>query len=393
MKDEGKVAKSDRDGALSLSSKSARWLCADGSQRFQQRSVVFAVTSLGLRLASCNRWARSVREPSRRYLILQPFFHMKSWLKKHSTVLASVLLAVCVLWSLWPGLAAMADRWSTDPRYAHGYFVPLFAMALLWMRRSRLEGSKPSENAWGLALLGLGAAFELGGAYIRLNTLEGLALIPYLTGIALLLGGWRILNWSWPAIAFLVFMIPLPWRVENALGPPLQYTATTISTYLLQTLGFMAFAEGNVIQLNDARIGVVEACSGLSMLLTFVALSTGAALVVKRPLLDKLVVVASSIPVALLANIIRITATAILHDTVGGHAADTFYHDLAGWIMIPLALILYWGEIWIISHLLIETKYQAAPLILDVGSLARSARSTASVTKGYTSRRSPEPPL
>ena len=121
----------------------------------------------------------------------------------------------------------------------------------------------------------------------------------------------------------------------------------------------MAFAEGNVIQLNEAQIGVVEACSGLSMLITFIALSTAAALVVKRPLLDRIVLVASSIPVALLANIARITLTGILHDTVGGHAASTFYHDLAGWLMIPLALVLYWLEIWVLSRLLIETKHEA----------------------------------
>jgi hypothetical protein len=64
--------------------------------------------------------------------------------------------------------------------------------------------------------------------------------LPYLAGIALLLGGWQTLQWAWPSIAFLAFMIPLPWRVENALGPPLQFLATTASTYLLQTLGFMA---------------------------------------------------------------------------------------------------------------------------------------------------------
>ena len=63
---------------------------------------------------------------------------------------------------------------------------------------------------------------------------------------------------------FLSFMIPLPWRIENALGPPIQWLATLASTFTLQSLGFMAFAEGNVIQLNDAHIGVVEACSRLS---------------------------------------------------------------------------------------------------------------------------------
>jgi exosortase len=281
---------------------------------------------------------------------------------------AFLLLGAGLLWSLWPALASMADRWSTDPRYAHGYLVPMFSLALLRMRRARLAGVKPTGSTWGLALIGLGAAVQLAGGYFRHGTLEGLALLPYLGAIALLLGGWRAMEWGWPSIAFLAFMIPLPWRVENALGPPLQFIATSVSTYILQMLGFMAFAEGYVIQLNNARIGVVEACSGLSMLMTFAALSTAAALVVKRPLLDRIVLVASSIPVALLANIARIILTGVLYDSAGAHVASKFYHDLAGWLMIPLALILYWLEIWILSRLLIETTHQAS-LESDPGGL------------------------
>jgi exosortase len=253
----------------------------------------------------------------------------------------------------------MADRWATDPRYAHGYLVPIFSVALLWIRRARLDNVELRPSTWGLAFIALGAAVQLSGGYFRQGSVEGLALLPYLAGIALLVGGWPILEWAWLSIGFLAFMIPLPWRVETALGPPLQSIATTASTYSLQTLGFMAFSEGNIIQLNEARIGVADACSGLSMLITFIALSTAAALVVKRPLLDKIVLVASSIPVALLANIIRIVATGILHNTVGAHAATTFYHDLAGWIMIPLALLLYWFEIWILSRILVEPEPKA----------------------------------
>jgi exosortase len=275
----------------------------------------------------------------------------------------------------------MANRWATDPRYAHGYFVPMFSLALLWMRRAQLNGVKPDISNWGLAFLGLGAIVQLGGGYFRIGTLEGLALLPFLGAMALLLGGWPVLKWAWPSIAFLGFMIPLPWRLENALGAPLQYVATTVSTYLMQSLGFMAFAEGNVIQLSEARIGVVEACSGLSMLITFVALSTAAALIVKRPLLDRIGLVASSIPVALLANILRITATGILHDTVGGKVANTFYHDLAGWIMIPLALILYWFEIWILTRLLIETKREPAPSLLDLTGSKHRPKAAASLSK------------
>lgn len=281
---------------------------------------------------------------------------------------ALVLLGGCLLWSQWPSLTAMAARWSRDPRYAHGYFVPLFALALLAMRRERLPAGWPRPSSWGLAFLGLGAAVQLVHGYYRLESLDGLALLPDLCGLGLLLGGWRALHWAWPSIAFLAFMIPLPWRVENALGPPLQFLATTASTYLLQTLGFMAFEEGFVIHLNEATIGVVEACSGLSMVITFIALSTAAALVVRRRLVDRVILVASAIPVALLANIFRIVMTGVFHEMIGGHVASTFYHDLAGWIMMPLALLMYWLEIVIFSRLLIEVEHEAPPVLELVGS-------------------------
>jgi exosortase len=310
---------------------------------------------------------------------------MRFKLDERSARLATLLLlGVCVLWAQWPALCAMAQRWSSDPRYAHGYFVPVFALALLRMRRDRPGGIRSSPSAWGLALLGLGGLVQLAGGYSRIESLEALALLPDLAGIALLLGGWRSVLWAWPSIAFLAFMIPLPWRVENALGPPLQFVATTASTYLLQTLGFMAFAEGFVIQLNDARIGVVEACSGLSMLITFLALSTAAALVVKeRPWTDRIVLVLSAIPVALVANIVRIVLTGTLHETVGGHAASTFYHDLAGWIMMPLALVLYWLELAVLSRLLIPVEqHQALPALELVGA-RRPGPKPSAVTQKY----------
>ncbi len=285
------------------------------------------------------------------------------------------VLAVGLLWAFWPILAAMAQRWSNDPRYAHGYLVPMFSLAMLWMRRSQMPGEELRSSSRGLAFIALGAVILLVGGYFRQGSIEGLALLPYLAGVAMVLGGWPALRWSWPAIMFLFFMIPLPWWIENALGPPLQWLATLASTFALQTLGFMAFAEGNVIQLNDAKIGVVEACSGLSMLITFIALSVGMALVVKRPVLDRIVLVLSAIPVALLANIARITLTGVLHETIGGQVADTFYHDLAGWVMIPFALVLYWCEIWVFSHILVEVE--AMPVLAGISNSGRWAATQA----------------
>jgi exosortase len=270
------------------------------------------------------------------------------------TTSAGIFLVCCLLWALWPVIGSMVARWSDDPRYAHGYLVPFFAGALLWMRRERLADAELAPSWWGLAALGLGAALQLLGGFYQIGWIEGIALLPYLTGLILVVMGRQYLAWAWPSIGFLGFMIPLPYRLEVALGPPLQSIAAICSTYVLQTLGFMAFTEGNVIQLNEAQIGIVEACSGLSMVITFIALSTGLAIVVKRPLLDRLVIVASSVPVALLANIGRISLTGVLHETVSGPAAEHFYHDLAGWLMIPFALFLYWIETLILSYMVMD---------------------------------------
>jgi exosortase len=258
----------------------------------------------------------------------------------------------------------------------------MFSLALLWMRRAWRGSGEQTPSTWGLAFIALGAVMQVAGGYVHFDTMEGLALLPYLCGIAVLLGGWRYLRWAWPSIAFLFFMIPLPWRVETALGPPLQFLATTASTYLLQTFGLMAFAEGNVIQLNESQIGVVEACSGLSMLITFIALSTAAAIVVNRPLLDRLVVIASSVPVALVANILRITVAAFLYDRYGHKVGSTFYHDVAGWVMIPLALLLYWFVLWILSHLLIDTKHEGRGRV-DLVRLHQSKMSATALARDF----------
>jgi exosortase/archaeosortase family protein len=115
-----------------------------------------------------------------------------------------------------------------------------------------------------------------------------------------------------------------------------------------------ALAEGNTIQLDDVQINIVEACSGLSMLIVFFALSTGTALVVRRPLWEKGLILFSAIPIALVANIMRITITGVLFRLVSDKVADAFFHDAAGWLMMPLALALLGGELWLLGKLLID---------------------------------------
>ncbi len=271
------------------------------------------------------------------------------------------LIGVGLLWATWPSLVTMVERWSSDPRYSHGYLVPAFSLFLLWWRRDRLKTGPLSGAPWaGMAFIAVGAALKLVGGYYFVTWIDTVSLVPSLAGICLLVGGWTALSWAWPAIVFLIFMIPMPYRVENALGAPLQRIATIASTYILQTLGLPAVAEGNIILMNKAEIGVVEACNGLGMLLMFFAFSTAVVFIIHRPLIDKAFILLSAIPTALLANIIRITVTGLLHETAGSKVADAVYHDLAGWLMMPLALGALWLELQLLSHLFVEPAVPAA---------------------------------
>ena len=162
------------------------------------------------------------------------------------------------------------------------------------------------------------------------------------------------MRWTWPAIFFLLFMIPLPGFLANRLSGPLQHVATLSSTYLLQALGVTAISNGNVIWLSESKIGVVEACSGLRMLMMFGAVATGAVLLIETSKWEKAWLIASSIGIAIIVNIIRISAGGVVQELKGPAFADKIFHDLAGWIMMPLALVLLWFEVLLLSKLLHE---------------------------------------
>lgn len=199
-------------------------------------------------------------------------------------------------------------------------------------------------------MIALGVVLKGVGTIFYYDWVDAVSLLPTLAGLVVLLGGWPALGWAWPSIAFLFFMIPLPFRVERALGWPLQIVATKASTFVLQTCGLAALADGNVIHMTHGDVGVVEACSGMGILLLFFSVSTALALVIQRPLFDKIVIVLSAIPIALISNIIRVSATGILHETVGERIANLVFHDLAGWLMMPLALALLGVELWFLKH-------------------------------------------
>jgi exosortase len=272
------------------------------------------------------------------------------------------------VWSYAPTLAMLARCWAHDPQYSHGYLVPLFAAVMLAMRPQQRAAVVWQFSWLGVPVLAAACVLRLLGDYffIARDWLDAFSLVVSVAGLFALFGGWPALRWAWTGVAFLLFMIPLPFTVERALAYPLRTVATQASNYVLQTIGLPSLAQGHTILFYDVRLGVAEACSGLSMLVIFVALSTAVAVTIRRPLLDRVVILLSAVPVAVLANVARITVTALMHLWAGREWADLVFHDLAGWLMMPFALALLGAELWFLRRLLVEPPARRpVPLTLD----------------------------
>lgn len=262
-------------------------------------------------------------------------------------------IGTILVWAYWPTLLEAVTRWREDPQYSHGFLVPLFSAYLLWRNRKALAAGADQPRWWGVALFVAGGAVRLAGYGLYLPWLDLTSLLVCLAGWAATAGGWKTLRAAFPAILFLGFVLPLPYRVQNALAGSLQRTATIISTYLLQTLGVPAIAEGNTIVLSEMRMGIVEACNGLSMLVTFFALATGFAILVRRPWWERVILVISAAPIAVAANVVRITVTGTLYEASQSELAHVVFHDVAGWLMMPLALVMLFAELEFLRRVII----------------------------------------
>ena len=269
-----------------------------------------------------------------------------------SACAVAAVFGVLILWASWTTLVDLARRWWDDPQSSNGFVVPILAVIVLLFRR-RMIAFGPGAW-WGIPFFLAGAGFRLLEAKFYLPWFGPFSLIPTLTGVVLLAGGWKLFRWAWPGLLLLLFMLPLPYTLEVFLAQPLQQIATLAATYTLQTLGHPAFAEGNVIYINEQQIGVLEACNGLGMLVSFFATSAAMAIVIDRPWVDRVVVFLSAIPIALLMNVVRISVTGLAHVTLGSEVANSFFHGPAGLLMMPAAGLTLWLELKLYDRLFVR---------------------------------------
>lgn len=274
-----------------------------------------------------------------------------AWLP--SALVGAALLAFAYA----PNVLSLATIWNNEPNYSHGFLVLPIAAYILWRRVQdrpfAWEAYRPSWPTW-VGLAGLLAVRAL--AYERgMSWVETATLIPVTGFVVYALGGPALLARAWPAVAFLVFMLPLPPAINTLVALPLQRIATAGSCFVLQLTGLWVVPTGNVINLATPRgpqqLEVALACNGLSMLMTLAATVTATVILFPMPTWKRVVVLLSALPIALVSNIARIVATGWCYYYLEGEAARVRSHDWSGYLMMPLALALVALELWLLSWL------------------------------------------
>jgi exosortase len=256
----------------------------------------------------------------------------KSPLRNKLAPLALVLLIVLVY---LPTFIWLVRSWLADPNYSHGFLVPLVSAILVWRKRSELTPG--GRTNLGAAVLALGIALYLIGFVWGMRYVSALSFIVVLSGLMLHFYGMRA-TWSMAfPIGFLVFMIPMPFIGEMAFD--LQNICVHSSGWLLRVLGLSITISGAEIVLDDMTFSVGLPCSGMNTLIALLAFAALYAYLLVGTSFMRVVLLLCSIPIAILANILRIASIILVAYYYNEDFALGFYHDLSNLLVFLLAFI------------------------------------------------------
>lgn len=247
-----------------------------------------------------------------------------------------------------PVILELIEVWSNNEDYSHGFFVIPISLYIAWGKRDEILKS-PLKPSWvGLPLLICGAIVYLVALLVRFHTLTYLSMMMIIVGVLLFLGGWRLIKILFLPVIFLLFMFPIPSAYYVLITNPLKLIITKISMNLIYYLGIPVYREGNLLYLATTSLEVSEACSGIRSLYSYLMLGCLFAYLSNRRL-SKVVLVVSTLPLAILVNIIRVTGTGILANYYGSAVAQGFFHEFSGIVIFGVGLAVLFLEYYFLE--------------------------------------------
>jgi exosortase len=250
-------------------------------------------------------------------------------------------VGVLASWSAWRDMLFIA---ANDEEDSHIFLVPVVVAWMIWVRRARLRICSPAGGFIGPPIVALGWAMSVYGYNHAAQALWHAGAVAVVVGCVLSVLGKNVLFRFLPAFAVLVFLVPFPGSIRQAIAVPLQTATASITQNIMEILGVPVERSANMLTINGHDVTVAEACNGMRMVFALVLVSYAFAF--SMPLRNgvRILVLAASPLAAIACNVIRLIPTIWLYGYADHSTADAF-HDASGWIMLPIAFLLLLGII------------------------------------------------
>lgn len=250
-----------------------------------------------------------------------------------------IILLSALLILLYHGIATkLVFDWYDLPDFSHGFLIPFFAAFLLWDKREEIRAT-PIVPSWA------GISLVIIGLFVLLLGVLGADLFFQRTSFVILISGmvWTLLGRAMLGrIKFVLFVlllaIPLPTVLFNQITFPLQLLASSFASSLLRVVGVPVLQDGNVINLPSMPLEVAEACSGIRSLMSLFTVAVIYGYFLEKENWRRVVLAASSLPIAVAANVVRIFGTGLCVQFWDPDKALGFFHEFSGWLMFVVSL-------------------------------------------------------
>jgi exosortase B len=231
--------------------------------------------------------------------------------------------------------------WQSDDQ-AHGAIILLVVGWLFWeKKRAILDASARPAAATGWTAFVLGLLVYVVGRALGISILELAAQVPVVIGILLILGGWPAVRAAWFPLIYIVFMIPLPGILVDAVTGPLKQWISVIAENSLYAVGYPIARNGVMLSIGQYQLLVADACSGLHSMYSLSALGVlYMYIVARRSLTHNAIMLASILPIAFTANIVRVMVLVLVTYHFGDEAGQGFLHGAAGMVLLMVALLI-----------------------------------------------------
>jgi exosortase len=256
---------------------------------------------------------------------------------------AAALVLGGLLLVYWGVISGLIEAWSTDDNYSHGFFIVPLSAYFAWERRHAFAAAPLRTSYLGLAVVGASLFLLVAGLLGAELFLSRLSIVGAVGGALLFLFGWQRLRVMLFPILFMLLMIPLPAIIFNQIAFPLQLVASHVGEYTISSLDIPILREGNVLILANATLEVAEACSGIRSLVSLFTLGIVFGYFVDRRAWVRVVIALSAVPVAILANGLRVASAGVAAHNFGTAGVEGMFHEFSGWVVFIIAFLMMLG--------------------------------------------------